>query len=805
MFRELRHALRLLSRNPAFAFVSIAAIALGIGVNTALFSIVNAVVLQPLPFAEPDRLVMVWETRPDLGAMSNVVSNANFLDWRARNQVFDAMSPVFFGSGALIGTGEPEQIRFQLVGEDFFPMLGVQMQLGRGFTAEECKPGGPAAAILSDTFWRGKFSADPGIVGRTIRLGPDAITVVGVAPAGMMTIGDRTPSLWRNARLAGAGSNGRRSSGRNISVLARLKPGIGVHQADRHMVELAAHLEREYPEFNSKWSARVSPLVEEVTGKAKTPLYFLLGAVACVLLIAITNVANLQLIRAAGRGRELAVRVALGASRGTLMRQMLMESMTLAVAGAAVGLPLGWWLLAFLKQVGPQDIKRLDAAAIDLRVLAFAIALTLFTGLLTGLVPAWNATRGMVGSAIRDGARGATAGARTNTVREAFTVAEIALSLILLVGAGLLLKSFSNLMAVDPGFRAGQVVTANISLPGNRYQDQQGVRFFEELRRRTRQLPGVVNASVITFLPFKGGGSATYYWRTDKPKPAPGQEPVTDVRMVQPDYFETMNIPLRQGRLFADADNKIGAPLRFIVNETLAKTMFPGESAVGRHLIVQMKDEDVPGEIVGVTGDIKHGSLDTTVRPMAYYPHAHLFFNFGTLVVQANGDPASYFRPVTALIHELDPELAVSEMGTMQRWIDESVARPRFQSRLLAGFAGLALVLAIIGIYSVVAYGVAQRRHEIGVRMALGARRSDIARMVLGRGARLAMIGLAVGALGAFALGRYLETLLFEVKPADPVVLTATAVGLLAVTLAASYIPARRAAGVEPLEALRYE
>jgi putative ABC transport system permease protein len=805
MLRDLRYAVRLLFRDPSFTFIAIAAIALGIGANTALFSVVRAVILQPLPFAEPDRLVMIWETRTDRGAFSNVVSNANYLEWRARNQVFDAMSPVFSGTNSLLGQGDPEEIRIQLVGQDFFPMLGVAMQLGRSFRADECRPGAPVVVILSDLLWRTKFSADRGVVGKTVRLGNDSAEIIGVAPSGLLTIGDRTPMLWRNARVSGTNSSGSRSGGRNMAVLARLKRGATPEQADRHMVGLARQLELEFPEDNARWSARVSPLSAEMTGKARTPLFVLLGAVGCVLLIACANVANLLLARAAGRAREMAIRMSLGASRATLMGQLLVESLTLAAFGAILGTGLGWGLLEFLKAAGPQDLRRLDRATLDPVVLAFTLGLTLLIGLLLGIAPAITGTRRALNVAMREGARGATSGSHANRIREAFIVAEIALSLVLLTGAGLLLKSFARLTAVQPGFRTDNILTANLSLPGNRYRDQQGVQFFAELNRRVRSLPGVVNAGNITFLPFKGMGSGTYYWRADKPKPAPGQEPGTDVRMVQAGYFETMNIPLRRGRTFSEADIDSKAPLRFVINESLARALFPNEDPIGRRLVVLMQDQNPPGEIIGITGDIRHGGLDAKFRPMVYYPQSHLFFNFGTLVVHTTGDPMALSRPVSRVIRELDPELAIAEVGTMERWVDESVARPRFQSRLLGGFAALAFVLAIIGIYGVMSYGVAQRTHEIGIRMALGAQKGRVTRMILGRGALLTVGSLVLGVIGSLALSRYIETLLFDVKPGDPSTLSVVSALLLTVSLAASYIPARRAANVDPLTSLKYE
>ena len=803
MLQDVIHALRQLRLNPAFFAIGICVIALGIGANTAMFSVINAVILRPLPYENPDRLVMLWETRQ--GAANNVVSAGNYLDWRARSRSFDAMSAILFRTQNLAGIGEPEEVRVQFIGEDFFPMLGIPMSHGRSFTQDECQPEAAPAAILSDSIWRRKFSADPSIVGKIIPLSGSAVTVVGIAPPRILTLGDRPPDLWMALRMRGVNDNGTRDSGRNFYVLARMKPGVSVAQADAEIRAIAKQLEQEYRQFNANWGARAVPLTAEIYGKVETPLFVLLGAVALILLIACANVANLLLTRAAGRQHEIAIRAALGAGNGRLARQMLTESLTLAAAGGALGIALAYGLVEALKRFGPPDVRRLDRAALDGSVLLVTAGATVITGLLLGLAPAMLAARRALVDSLRDSGRGSSASTRANRLRAAFTVAQIALSLVLLAGAGLLVRSFARLIAVQPGFRTDHVLTMNISLPGIRYRDQKGVQFFAELGRRVRALPGVVNASTVTFLPFKGGGSATYFWRAEKSRPAPGQEPVTDVRMVQPRYFETMNIPLRQGRAFGEEDNDPKAPLRYVINEAMARRMYPNERPIGKKLVVLMKNENPPGEIIGVVGDTKHGSLSDKVRPAVYYPMAHLSFNIGTLVVQTRVEPLSLARAVTEVAHQMDSELPVSEVGTMQRWVDESLSRTRFQTALLAVFAGLALVLAALGIYGVVSYSVAQRRHEIGVRVALGAQRGQVARMVLWRALILTLTGLTLGLAGAFALGRYLKTLLFEIEPADPVTLTSVTLVLLAVALFAAIIPAARAMKVDPIVVLRYE
>jgi putative ABC transport system permease protein len=522
MLQDISQAVRQLRLNPRFSAIAISVIALGIGANTAMFSVIDAVILKPLPYAQPERLVMLWETRPDREFKNNVVSAANYLDWRARNRSFDAMSAMIFQTRNLTGIGQPEEVRAHLAGEDFFPMLGLSMAHGRSFTRDECKPGAPATAVLSDVLWRRKFSADPSIIGRTIRLNSEVVTVVGIAPPRILTIGDRPPDLWLALQIRGVNDNGTRASGRNFSVLARLKPGVNVAQADQEIHAIAKQLEHEYPQFNANWSAKAVPLTAEMYGKLQTPLLVLMGAVALILLIACANVANLLLTRAAGRERDLAIRASLGASRGRLIRQMLSESITLAAVGGSLGIVLAYAVIYVLKLIGPSDVPRLNTARVDGTVLLVTAGATMLSGVLLGLAPAMLAARRAIAVALREGGRGSSAGTRTNRLRDAFTIAQIALALILLVGAGLLVRSFARLIAVDPGFRTDHILTLNLSLPDTRYPGGKDVQFFAELGRRVRTLPGVVNASTITFLPFKGIGSGTYFWRADHPRPAPG-------------------------------------------------------------------------------------------------------------------------------------------------------------------------------------------------------------------------------------------------------------------------------------------
>lgn len=802
VLQDIRHAFRLLRLNPGFSLIAILTMALGIGANTALFSVIDAVILKPLPFTNPDRLVMLWDASRDF--TTNVVSPANYLDWKARNTVFDAMSPVIAGTESLSGVGEPEEIQIQRIGEQYFPLLGIRTTNGRSFTVDDTKQGSTEVAILSNSLWRRKYSSDPSIVGKAITVGGLATTVIGIAPAGLMAIGDRRPEIWLPARLLYNSTNGVRNSGHFMLVIARLKPGISTGSAQAEMKRIASQLEREYPESNTNWTATVQPLADAAYGDVRTPLWILFGAVGCVLLIACSNVANLLLTRAVGRSRELAIRLSVGASQARIIRQLLIEGTTLAALGGIFGLLLAVWLIEGIKLWDPSGIRRLETASLDLRVLVFTLAATMIAGLLLGLVPAFSSARQALAVDLRDGGR-STTGTSIQRFRDAFTIAQIALSLILLCGGGLLIRSFTRLISVNPGFDAENVLTMELNLPDTRYREQvKQVDFFRRLNERMHQLPGVRSASVITGIPFSGRGFSTYFSVDGRPAPAPGQEPIADVRMIHPGYFETMKIPLKRGRLLSESDNRPESPLVYIVNETTARVMFPNEDPIGKRLIVQAQ-QNKPGEIIGVVGDIRPNGLDSKIRSMMYCSQAKLSFGFASLVIRTSVPPETLTQPVKAVVHDLDPELPISEVRTMQGWIDQSVARPKFQTTLLTAFAGLALLLAVIGIYGVMSYSVTQRLHEIGIRLALGAKPSDVRQLVLSKGLRLAAAGIAIGLVGALLTGKWIEKLLFEIKPADPLVLCAVSATLLLAAFTASSFPARRATKVDPMVALRHD
>jgi putative ABC transport system permease protein len=803
--QDLRYALRTLNSNRAFAAVAILTLALGIGATTSIFSVVNAVLLRDLPYRDPERLVMIWEQnarRPERA--QNVVSPANLRDWQARNNVFEDMTwVVMMGQPApLTGSGEPEELMRALVGGNYFRVLGVAALHGRTFNDEESRPGGPPAVVLSHALWMRRFGGDPSIVGRSLALAGTSSRVAGVMPASFQPIGPKA-DLWVAGALDPA-IDYRSRAGRYLLAFGRLKRAATVERARSEMSAIARNLEEQYPDFNKNWGVNLVPMKEQFSQDLELALKVLLGAVGFLLLIACANVANLQLARAAAREREIAVRLSLGAGRWRLVRQLLVESLVIAVAAGALGAAMAVWGVSAILGAAPKDLPLLDTVSVDGRALAFAIAVSLVAGVLFGIAPALTAAGTRLNVALKEGGRGASGGARTGRLRDAFVVLQVGVALLLLIGAGLTIRSFLRLMSVKPGYRTDSILTMRVSLPGSKYREpHQRVEFFREAVERMRALPGVESAGSIAFLPLTGLGSATSWYATARPKPGPGQFPTTDVRVVRPGYFRTMGIPLLQGRDISDADT-LKSPRVFVINETMARKHWPNENPIGQKIVVHMGD-DTPGEIVGVVGDIRHMGLDTPSREMVYYAHPHLAFSFMTFVIRTGIDPERMTRAAVGVVRAIDPEQPVADIRTMESLVAQSVTPARFRMLLLAVFSGVALILAFVGIYGVVSYAVAQRRREMGVRMALGARPADVFRLVLAKSSLLGLAGVALGVAGALALTRVLARLLFEVKPTDPPTFAALALAMMAAVTVAALAPARRATRVDPMSALREE
>ncbi len=798
LWKDVAFAIRVLRINRATTLVALLALVLGIGANTAIFSVVNAVLLRPMPFRDPDRLVVVWEHSPHSNK-NNTVNPQNFADWQSRNRSFEKMAATypFQLTDNLTGDGAPEEVPGNAATLDFFSILGVRPALGRDFLPEDDQ-----AAIISDGLWRRRYGADPHIVGRKLIAEKTAVTVVGVLPQDFR-FPEVKADIWRLVRINNVGVV---RTGRSLVGIARLKPGVSVSQAQADMSFIAAQLEREHPEFDTRWGATVVPMREQYTGELRLPLLVLLGAVGLVLLIACANVANIMLMRSSARAHEMAIRTSLGATRARIVRQLLVESGILAIAGGLLGLLAAIWAKDFLLAMLPENmsIAKVNSVSIDGRVLAFTILLSLSTALLFGLMPALRASRPGVSDALKEGSRSVSESLGRNRVRAALVAGEIALALMLLIGAGLLIQSFVRLEHVAPGFEADHILSMHVNLVSSRYaNDQKAADGLAEILRRIEQVPRVTSAGSIHLLPLSGLKSATLFYVAGRPVPRPSEGPVTAVSIVTPGYFASMSIPLARGRLFTGADRD-SAPQVAIVSQSLARRHFQEVDPIGQRLFVQW-DRETPYEIVGVVGDVKHDGLDQESMPTVYFPEAQEPGGSGTLVIRTSADPMKLAPVIEQVIHAYDQDQAIADIQPLDAILSKSVARPRFQSVLIASFAGLALLLAVIGIFGVMSYSVLQRTHEIGIRVALGANRNHVLRLVVGQGLALAGIGIVGGLAGAFALTRYLRSLLFEMSPTDPVTFIAISVVLCLVAVAATYFPARRATAVDPIEALRYE
>jgi len=796
---DLRYGARLLRRSPAFSIVAVLTLALGIGANTAIFTVVNAVLLRPLPFPEPDRLVRIWESSPQ-GFDRNVVDPYNFLNWRERTHSFQQMAAIDGWTLSITGGGEPLAVHGMRASPEFFSILEVAPFMGRGFVPEEGIPGHDHSVILSYAFWRSHYGGDRGILGRKIVMNGEPSSVVGILPPDFRFPGWKA-DLYVPLALDRAEA---RKGGRWLSTIARLKPGVSLAQAQQDMAAVAKQLSAERPDMDKDWSAAVVPFLEDLTENIRLPLLVLLASVGLVLLIACANVANLLLMRATGRLREIALRAALGAGRRRILQQLLSESLLLALAGWAGGLAVGYWGLQGLLALIPQSVPlpRMESIHLDSGVFLFALSISLATAILFGLVPAIQASRPQLQSALQQGSQRTGVGGN-RVFRRAFVVAEIALALLLLVGAGLLMRSFARLTSVNPGFSTQHLLTMEMFTSPAKYEDnRKRSQYVERVLDEVRSVPGVQAAGSIHFLPLTGDVSGSCW------APAPGPEPNTsspssDFLVTGPGYFRTIGTPMLSGRDFGPQD-RFGTPTVLVVNHAFAARFLAGQNPIGKKLNVCWTVPN-PVEIVGVVADARQTDLKVAPQPTIFLANAQGPMYFARLVVRTGADPHQLARAVQAAIHRVDPDQAISNVETMDDIFSDSVARPRFQLVLLLVFAGIAVLLATIGVYGVVSYSVTQRTQEIGIRVALGARSMDVSGMVLREGLLLGGLGVALGLAAAVAATRLLSSLLFQVTPTDPVTLGTVAGLLLAVTLAATLLPARRATKVDPMVALHYE
>jgi putative ABC transport system permease protein len=797
--QDLRFGVRLLRRSPAFSIVAILTLALGIGANTAIFSVVNAVLLRPLPFPEPDRLVRIWESSAK-GYDRNVVDPYNFLIWRERTRSFEQMAALESWTSNITGGGEPLAVHGMRVSPQFFSILKVSPLMGRGFVPEEEIPGRDNSVIFSYAFWQSRYGGAKNFIGRRIVMNGAPSTVVGILRPDFRFPGPRADLFVPMAIDRAEAKRG----GRYLSTIARLKPGVSVAQAQQDVAAVAKQLSQERPDMDKGWSAAVVPFLEDVTENVRLPLLVLLAAVGLVLLIACANVANLLLMRANGRLREIALRAALGAGRRRILQQLLSESLLLALAGWAGGLAMGYWGLQGLLAMIPTSVPmpRMESIHLDSTVFLFALGISLATAILFGLTPAIQVSRPQLQSTLQQGSlRTGVGGSRV--FRRAFVVAEIALALLLLVGAGLLMRSFARLTSVNPGFAIEHLLTMEMFTAPAKYEDNlKRSQYLERVLEEVRRVPGVQAAGSIHFLPLTGLVSGSCFGSAPGPEPDTSS-PDADFLVISPGYFRAMRTPMLSGRDFGDPD-RFGTPSVLVVNHAFAERFFAGQNPIGKKLNVCWTVPN-PVEIVGVVADARQTELKEAPHPTIFLANAQAPMYFAHLIVRARNDPRQMARAVQAAIHRVDPDQAFSNVETMDDIRSDSVARPRFQLALLMVFAGIAVLLATIGVYGVVSYSVTQRTQEIGIRLALGAGSADVSRLVLREGLLVGGLGVAVGLAAALASTRVIESLLFEITPTDPLTLGAVAGLLLAVALAATLWPARRATKVDPMVALRYE
>ena len=811
LLQDIRFGLRMLLKSPSISIVATIALALGIGANTAIFSVVNAVLLRPLPFPNPDSLVQVFETDARRGYQRGSHSYPNFFDLREQNTVFERVASYYSSDFIMTGSGEPARLQGAVVTADLFPLLGVAPLHGRTFTAEEDKPSTSGrVVILSQQLFQRRFNSDPRILNQTITLAGRPFTVVGVMPETFeFPIQNDPVDLWTTIAADAVGKTpvtGQRGA-HFLRVIGRLKAGVTEEQAQAEVKAIAARLEQQYPDHNTNKSLRVESALAAMVGDVRPALFILLGAVACVLLIACANVANLLLARATSRHKEMAIRAALGASRMRVIRQLLTESVLLSLAGGAVGLLLAVWWSDLLVALGKEDIPRAVQVAIDWRVLGFTIAVSVLTGLIFGLVPAFHSSKSELVESLKEGGRGTGESARRNPVRSVLVVTELAIAVVLLVCAGLLIQSLWRLQRVNSGLQPENVMTFNLALPEIKYDYAKQSQFFADLKSRLETAPGVQSASAVYPLPLSDERFSISFQIEGREVPEK-DEPSGDFFTTGIGYFRTMGIPILKGRDF-DQNDRHGSTPVIIISDTFARQYFPNEDPLGKRIhpgISSIEGEESPvREIVGAVGDVRNRGLDTEPRPAYYVPQTQVPFSQMVVVIKTHNDPRGVVSGATKDVAAMDPDLPLFGVKTMEEYLSASVASPRFNTTLLSIFAGVALVLTIVGLYGVMSYSVAQRTNEIGIRMALGAQGRDVLIMIVKQGSKLILIGLAIGLLGAYALTRLVASLLFGVTAKDPFTFAVVAMLLAIVALLACYVPAWRATKVDPMEALRCE
>lgn len=807
--QDLRYALRTLLNSPGSTAVAVVVLSLGIGANAAIFSVTNSILFRALPYRDPGRVVFVWENKLSKGMRQQPISPADFKDFLTRNQALDEMGAIRAQSSVLTAGEIPERVETAAVSPSVFEILGMRPALGRAFTSDEDQPSKNHLVVLSAGLWQRRFGRDPNILGKPLLLDGGSFTIIGVAPPQFSLPANRS-ELWIPYTPEPDDLLPARRALRFLSVLGRLKPGVSLERAQAELRIVADGLTGEYPDTNAGYSVDLVPLREQLIGDIRPTLWMLMAAVAAILLIACVNVAHLLLARAGAREKEIAVRTALGANPRRLVRQLLTESVLLAVIAGLFGLLLAYWGTWILAKLAPGDLAQAGDAQLDWRVLAFTLGVSIMTGLAFGLAPALSSARSNLNLVLRSGGRGGTGGRTRTRLRDALLVCEVASSAALLIGAGLMIRSLVRLQDVNPGFRADHVLTMQLSLPPTRYPGLKVGLFYDRLLNRVDGLPGVQAAGICRFLPLSGNDASINFRIEGQPAQGKADQPRAKFRTASGGYFAALGIPLLHGRFFDDRDNQ-RTPKVVIINQTAARRYWPNDNPVGKRILSGF-DDDQWSTVIGVVGDVKHTGLDAPTNPETYYHYLQIppqEMNFAeatmALALRTSADPSGMTSSVRGELRTLDPSLPVFDVQTMQELLHGSVAQPRFRTFLIGMFAGLALALAALGLYGVVAYSVSQRTTELGIRLALGAQPGSILKLVVFRAAGLAAIGLAIGIAATLAGSRILSRFLFGVRTTDPITLGITCLIVLLVAVTASLVPALRAAKLDPAIALRAE